>query len=373
MPESGLHFLTPEYPPAKGGVADYTRLIASSLARIHGTVHVWAPSVSGPELGDPGVIVHRIAGFGPRSLQTIGEGLAAWPGPRRIFVQYVPTAFGFRGMNVPLARWLVARDEQLWIQFHEVALGWKLVRKPHLHIVQGVELWMAAALARRADRIFVSIEAWRRRLGREAGRAVWLPIPSNLPVTVEPAELARAREKLGGGTWVSHFGTYSPLIRADLLRAVSTLARRLPTIRFLLLGRGAGAFQGTLRLGERVRAFEDLPAAELAALMKASALALQPFPDGISTRRTSAMAALALGVPVVTTDGFLTDPVWREGAVALAPVGRPDALAAHCEAVLADKDRGLSLGARGAQLYRERFSIERTLETVGIAPGARVG
>ncbi len=255
-----------------------------------------------------------MADFGPRSLQQISEGLSASQGPRRLFVQYVPTAFGFRGMNVPLVRWLVAREEELWIQFHEVALGWKLWRKPHLHLVHGVERWMAAALAQRADRIFVSIEAWRRRLGRDAGRAVWLPIPSNLPVDVGAAELAHARETLGGGTWVSHFGTYAPLIRADLAPALRELAGRRPDVRFLLLGRGAREFGTTLGLGERVRALDDLPAAEVAALLKASTLALQPFPDGISARRTSAMAALALGVPVVTTDGFLTDEVWREGA-----------------------------------------------------------
>ena len=93
----------------------------------------------------------------------------------------------------------------------------------------------------------------------------------------------------------------------------------------------------------------------------------------LEERRTSAMAALALGVPVVTTDGFLTDPVWREGAVALAPVGQAEELARRCLAVLADEDWGRALGDSGARLYRERFSIERTLETLGVAPGARVG
>ena len=94
--------------PVMGGVADYTRLLVAALAERLGTIHVWAPEVSGAELAGQGVMVHRVAGFGPRSLQQISEGLAASPGPRRLFVQYVPTAFGFRGMNVPLVRWLVA-------------------------------------------------------------------------------------------------------------------------------------------------------------------------------------------------------------------------------------------------------------------------
>ena len=353
-------------------MADYTRLFARALAARTGTVHVWAPHVAGPEVVDPGVVVHRVSGFDPRSLRDLGERLEACPGPRRLFVQYVPTGFGFRGTNVPLIRWLMRRPEEIWVQFHEVALGWKLWRKPHLHLVHAVELWMAAALARRANRIFVSIEAWKRRLGAQGERAVWLPIPSNIPVSVEPAEAERARNALGRGAWIAHFGTYSPLIAAELGPVIREIARLRGDARFVLLGRGATEFARGLALGERVAAREDLSGAEVGALLKASALALQPFPDGISARRTSAMAALALGVPVVTTDGFLTDGIWREGAVAIAPAGKPLELARRCIAVLEDGALARTLGERGARLYRERFSLERTLETVVSAPDAKL-
>ena len=107
-------------------------------------------------------------------------------------------------------------------------------------------------------------------------------------------------------------------------------------------------------------------------MLKASAVALQPFPDGISTRRTSAMAPLALGVPVVSTDGFLTDAVWREGDVVLASSGRPVELARLCLEVLSDSAKGRALGERGARLYRKRFALERTLETVLSLSGAKL-
>ena len=364
MRDSGLHFLTTEYPPGKGGVADYTRLVARALAERQGTVHVWAPHAIGPEVVDEGVVVHRVGAFDYRSLEGMAKQLEGLPGPRRLFLQYVPTAFGFWGMNVPLVRWLHARSEELWIQFHEVALGWKLWRKPQLHVVHAVELWMAAALSRRAERIFVSIEAWKRRLGRHAERAEWLPIPSNVLVVVDPGDLGRAQASLGPGTWVAHFGTYSPLIRRDLEPAIREIARRRKDVRFLLLGRGAHEFMAALTLGDRVDAREDLASSEIAALLKASTVALQPFPDGISARRTSAMAALALGVPMVTTDGFLSDSVWRGGAVALAPTGRPLELARLCCTLLDDAGRRRALGERGARLYGDHFSLERTLETV---------
>jgi len=41
---------------------------------------------------------------------------------------------------------------------------------------------------------------------------------------------------------------------------------------------------------------------------------LQPYEDGVTTRRGSIIAALALGVPVVTTTGRMTEPLWRASA-----------------------------------------------------------
>jgi glycosyltransferase involved in cell wall biosynthesis len=162
------------------------------------------------------------------------------------------------------------------------------------------------------------------------------------------------------------------LITSDLAAAIQAIAGARKDIRFLLLGRGAQGFKDAHRLDDRAEAREDLPSAEIAALLEASTVALQPFPDGISARRTSAMAPLALGVPVVTTDGFLTDSVWRAGAVALAPVGRPLELARLCGALIDDRARRLELGERGAQLYQDRFSLERTVEAVLSVTNARL-
>ncbi len=363
------HFITAEYPPDPGGVADYTRLLATALASRGEVVHVWAPSGSRDGASPEGVAVHRISTFGARGLREMDEGLRALPGPRRLFLQYVPTVFGLRGMNVPLIRWLRARTEEVWVQFHEVALGWHLWRRPDLHLTNAVQLWMASALARRAQRLFVSIEGWLPRLGPEARRAEWLPIPSNVPVSVSPAERADARAALGTGPWIAHFGTYGAGVTRDLVPALRAIARRQEEVRFLLLGRGAEAVARELSPG-RALATGELSASAVAARLSVADVALQPFPDGISARRTSAMAALALGVPIVTTRGHLTDSVWNEEVVALAPVSEPEELARLCLELLSEPARRAELGRRGARLYAERFSLERTLETLVPLTGA---
>jgi hypothetical protein len=291
------------------------------------------------------------------------HGLRQLPGPHRIFLQYVPTAMGLRGMNVPLIRWLSANPAEVWVQFHEVALGWQLWRKPHHHLIHGVQLWMASALARRANRIFVSIEGWRPRLGRRANRAVWLPIPSNLPVAVSEEEQSAARKALGPGRWIAHFGTYGSSITRDLVPTVRQILEEDRDVGLLLLGRGADRVAASLPR-ERVNAPGELSALEVAARLSIAELALQPFPDGISTRRTSAMAALALGVPVVTTRGHLTDSIWTEDVVALTAVGDVAGLAQRSRELLADPRRREALGRKGAQLYHQHFSLERSLRTL---------
>ena len=258
-------------------------------------------------------------------------------------------------MNVPFIRWLTTRREvDLWVQFHEVAVGWDWFGRPRHQLISLIQHWMARRLARRADRIFVSVEGWRRRLGSVGKRAQWLPIPSNLPTSVSELVVARARLELGPGPWLGHFGTYGPGIVRDLAPTLLELADRNATVRFLLLGRGATRFGRDLGLGERVRFLDDLAAPVVAAYLAACDVLIQPFPDGISARRTSAMAGLALGLPIVTTQGQLTDSVWvASSAVALAPAGDVLTLAEpRTSSPERSWKRATRLVAEGAELYQ---------------------
>ncbi len=107
--------ITGEYPPAPGGVADYTRALAQALAAAGDEVHVWAPSIDGGLSADPGVQLHSLPeGYRPAGLRRLSRELCRLPGPKRILVQYVPHAFGMRALNVPFCGWVAAlRDRGL--------------------------------------------------------------------------------------------------------------------------------------------------------------------------------------------------------------------------------------------------------------------
>ena len=378
------HIITGEYPPQPGGVSDYTRLVARGLAERGRKVHVWAPSRGQSEVeSGSGVVVHRLAdGFGPRGLRELDAGLGTPTGNNRLLVQYVPHSFGYRSMNLPLCTWLATRrTEQVWVMFHEVAVAFGA--RPIVNAVAVVHRLMASLLVNRADRVFVSIPGWiplieKLKFGRLA--CEWLPIPSTLPTVVSPDGATAVREGLApkGGVLIGHFGTYGNLILPLLERAVSRLLEGRPERRLLLLGRGGHEARAAMlgrqpRLGEQLVAVGALSSDVLARHIAACDVMLQPYPDGLSSRRTSLMAALGLGVPVVSNRGALTDPFWLEqSVVSVCDDASADSLGRSVDRLLHDPTALRALRASTAQVYQQHFSSGRTVENllrVGVACG----
>lgn len=361
------HIVTSEYPPQPGGVSDYTRLLAMALVEAGDRVEVWAPAGPDHELAANGVDLHRVERpFSPGGLRRLSAELASAPRESILLVQYVPTGFGYRAMNVAAAAWLAARRQRLWLMFHEVAYPVGL-RVPLTQSVRGiVNRGMAALAVTRAEQVFVSVPAWADVLGPlSRGRSlVELPIPSTLPTEVAADETWAVRERLGDEVLIGHFGTYgaliAPLLRAILPQLMDRDARR----RAVLIGRGSEAFAAGLGSAQVVAAGE-LASRDAAAHLAACDVLLQPFPDGVTGRRTSLMAGLALGKPVVTNAGHLTDPFWRRtDALALAPSPMAADLLTCAEKVLANPEGWAALGKRARALYRQRFSMERVVRTL---------
>ena len=142
----------------------------------------------------------------------------------------------------------------------------------------------------------------------------------------------------------------------------------VPSARFAFIGDRSTTFLDRLSsrsttLASRAWASGRLSSPDVAAALRACDLLVQPYPDGVTTRRTSVMAGLANGVAIVTTDGFLTEAVWREtGAARLTPTAQPTQVACAVRQLIdAPADRA-ALGESARRTYEERFSIARTVE-----------
>ncbi len=371
------HIVTGEFPPQPGGVSDYTAAVAAGLARAGATVHVWCPGDGATRMTE-GVHVHPVAGrwHGP-DLARLDREISSFTTPRRLLVQWVPHAFDRRSLNVAFCRWVRRRaraGDRVELMVHEPFLGfgegtWRQDAAAVIHRA------MMTLLLRAASRVWVSVPAWTDLLRPWAfGRGLtfcWLPVPSTIPVSRDCDRVAEIRSRLvrSGEILVGHFGTYGSLVAGPLGTLAHDLLGKSHGIRVLLLGRGskefhAAAFGGT-PLASRAIAAPDLSPESLSWHLQACDMVVQPYPDGVSTRRTTAMAALAHGVPMVTTVGRLSEPFWSTSpAVTVVPAGDASALAAAASELARDTDRRRRQGDHARALYDERFEVARTLDAL---------
>lgn len=362
-------------------MSDYTSLVAAALADQGDEVHVWCAPCRNPDSGPeaPGVVVHRALGsLSPADLRRVGEQLDRFPAPRRILVQWVPHAYGYRSMNVGFCRWLKNRatrsGDRVEIMAHECFLGFGRTLKQTL--AAAVQRWMTILLLRAVERVWISIPEWGDLLRPYAlGRKIdfeWLPIPSNIPVVENPSarENVRRRYAPNGELLIGHFGTHGWPITSVLEPILSRLGDDDAAPSILLMGVGSEEFRAELAgrnpvLGRRVHSTGALSAEGLSAHLAACQLLIQPFPDGVSSRRGSVMAGLAHGRPIVTTYGPLSAPFWKEaGALALAPVGDVTAFVELVRELSRDAAARDRMGRAAKRLYDERFDLCHTVQAI---------
>jgi glycosyltransferase involved in cell wall biosynthesis len=370
-----FHLLTGEYPPRAGGIGDYTALLAAALARRGAGVHVWTADGDASAASN-GVQVHALPDrFGRAARRRLEQGLSAIPGC--VVLQYVPNALGARGANLAFCFWLLRmrrRGIDVRVMFHEPYFYFSLAH-PLGNLLAIAQRLMAALLLRASRIVYISTDAWIRYLAPYAPAGTsWntLPIPSTIPAM--PGGAAADRWSVRGlgarGRLIGHFGTFGADVARPLAGFMATSLAGDRDLHFLCLGRHSEAFAAAMTsehpdLGDRIHASGWLPPADLAAALTACDLLIQPYPDGVTTRRTSVMAGLSNGVATLTTSGALTEDIWAAtGAVALAPASDRIALIRRAASLLDDDGARRRLAANGRRVYEERFALEHSVRVV---------
>ena len=373
----GWHLITCEYPPQRGGVSDYSYLVAAGLNAAGDQVDVWCPSSPGTHAQSERFRVHRDLGsMAPKDLRRVGEQLEEFPAPRRILVQWVPHGYGYRSMNFAFCWWLRNRarrhGDQVELMVHEPYLSfrWGSMRQNAAAVVHRL---MVTVLLSAMERVWVSIPSWEKRLKPYAlGRKIpflWLPIPANIPVADNPAGVRAVRDRYAAGDsfLLGHFGTYGSPI-ADLLEAILLrLESSPPGQRVLLMGARSNEFREQVirrrpQLAPLIQATGALEPENLSCHLAACDLLIQPYPDGVSTRRGSFLAGLSHGVPTITTIGEHTEPLWKDSdALRMAPAGDLDAFITLIGQLRGDERERARMGQAARKLYRERFDVAHTV------------
>jgi glycosyltransferase involved in cell wall biosynthesis len=298
----------------------------------------------------------------------IGGSLQVWRRLRRLegsaaaVIQYNPFCYGRRGFAPWLPAYLLAiragrRRPVLALMIHEPYVPIVCWRSALMGIWQRFQL---GALRLAADVVFTSIEPWTRDFAAQPPRRPvhHLPVGSNFPDERRRRVEERRRLGVGEGTLVlSCLGQDHPAWLGEyVVDAANAIARSGRSLALLNLGAHAPRLPG-LDPAIEVRAPGYLEADEVAAMLAASDLFLAPLVDGVSTRRTTLMAALQHGLPVVGTRGHLTDAVLSEAeaALRLADVGDREGFARAAAELAADAAAREAVGGAARELYERNF------------------
>ena len=393
-----------EYPPMQGGVGDYTHELGKALAELGHEVHVLtsaAPTMQYP-IPDTQCPIPNT----PTTYRSIRRwdwgcwrdiiGLLDQIRPDIVNIQYQTAAYGmhpainFLPLRLHLSRMRRHLSRSRPSQptgtsaypFIRSAEGHPLtvttfhdLKVPYLFPKAGpVRWWVNLALARWSEAVIVTnVEDLKKLSVYPFIRSLSVvPIGSNIAPR-PPADYDRDRWRARWGVGprdllLSYFGFLNESKGAEtLVRALDRLVRRGYNARLLMVGGKVGSSDPTnvaylrkveglieeLGLADRVLWTGFTPPEEVSANRLASDVCVLPYRDGASFRRGSFMAALAHGLPIVSTRPRVDTPELRHGQnILFVPPDSPTALAGAIARLAEDPALRRRLGEGAAKLAR---------------------
>jgi glycosyltransferase involved in cell wall biosynthesis len=356
----------------QGGVGDYTRELGLALCDLGCEVHVVTSTAGGPV---PGLTVHPVVeewnwGCWGILLKLIGDHA-----PAVVHVQYQAAAYA---MHPAINLW-PRRLRRAGAQCPRTAVTFHDLKAPYLFPKAGrLRRWVVNELAQTSDAAITTNREDFENLEPELpSPPALIPIGSNIAPALPAGydrDRWRARWGVGpGDLLLCFFGFVNDRKGVDtLLRALHLLnsdPKAPGNPRLLFVGGQTGDSDPTnvaylaqietliaqLGLTGRIHWTGYVPAEEVTASFLASDLCVLPFRDGASFLHGTLHAALAHGVPILTTQPRVPLPelVNREN-VLLVPPEDPEALTSAIGQLAADPDLRRRLGT-GAQTLAEQF------------------
>lgn len=332
-----IGILTGEYPPLRGGVGAYSRILALELVQQGHTVAVFSGRQA--QEADPRIALSPVV-----NRWNWGALRAArkWVQANKLDVvnlQYQTAAYRMS----PWIHFLPdsLRPAPVVTTFHDL-------RVPYLFPKVGpLRGWIVSRLARASSGVIATNDEDFAHLSALPCAAL-IPIGSNilasLPSNFDP-HAWRARAGAGANDFlIAYFGLFNRSKGLEtLLHGLKLLREGGVPARLLLIGGGAGSSDPTnvnfMRQLDALIAQQALEAyiyrtgyledeAMVGAFLAASDVVSLPFLDGASLRRGSLMAAIRYGCAIVTTTPSVPISSFRDGDnLALVPAGDVNALA----------------------------------------------
>lgn len=302
-------------PPLHDAIGEYTHCLASELNSTN-EVRVLTRCDFSPERIKGVEIIPCFSTAGRDRFSGLSRQLDSTQSDA-VVLQYNPFAWGKRGWAPDLIRALSRFKKKrpevaLGIMFHETFMmnpGWRS------WIMRLYQFRQFQQLIDLADLSLFSIENWaleQKRLHPKS-RIVHLPVGANLPESNVDRMATRKELGIAEADFVCGVfgGAHPSRMLAWIESATIQIANERPNGSHVVFLHVGGETLD-LKLGN-IPFFRTgrLIAAKAADAIATMDIMLNPFKDGISTRRGSAMAALQQGVPLLTTSGHATDSIWN--------------------------------------------------------------
>lgn len=235
-----------------------------------------------------------------------------------IFIQWVPFMYGSAGVNLSLplaALGLSRRGHHISTVVHE---PWVPYGHWSSWLIGPLQRLSLGVLVAGSDHVFVTTHVGAKMLQRmfswRRAQIEWLPVGASIPVV----PMTKTRNDLLGALSIPDSAmimlTLHPFGAAkgeELLSASwCQLRKRYEHLHLVAIGNTSDEAKRRapeISRDPRVHFTGYLPPDAISAWLQSADIFLAPFEDGITTRRTSVISAIAHHVPVVSTYGHLTE------------------------------------------------------------------
>jgi len=368
LPQSRSHqaapmriaWVTPDYPPDRGGVSDHSSAMVDVLRSAGHDVLV----CSRPH---------------ERGFDRLNAELAAH-GPALVVVAYTPLGYAPRsgGVAPAFTHWCMGLRRRLRCKAillaHEACLPtfdlWR-ERKLKLAALGAVQAAQFSALTVCFDSVLFSNlrnqRLWARHLPSLANRFHTIRICSNIPYTASAhpgADLSAAGSPVPKPT-ILFFGSGHDSVLFDYVEeAFVELLKVERNAGLVIVGMSPEKLRqrrpSLANLGARVHALGYVPAPQVSLWLQFATLVLAPLAEGVGARKGTVMAALQHGQAVITTKGHhtLEDIAWNEVCM-MAPLDRKVFAATAVEA-FNDPDLRTEIGRAARTEYDAHASASVT-------------
>lgn len=362
-----IAIITRRLPPEHCGIADHTVLMAQSLRNIGHRVTL----VAGQGESNKDTIIIE-DDWSRAGLDCLLKRLAHLE-IDHLMLQYIPLGFLTKKRNVIFAISHYLALEKFWKTCGEKWKTSMIVHETYYRVwsyppslLKGtIQKILLKKLVRESRNVFTASQLLEKemRAWGEPNKIIYMPLTSHFPfLSINRDKIRREKNIDKGELVLTLFGGGEALFQT--ISWVHELDRQLNNmnikVKWLLLG---GIPKNWLHLSLSVLSPGRLGLEEMSQWLQMTDIFLAPQSCGLAARRTTFLAALQHGLPIVSTKGYMTDPFLLE-LPGLKLTARKEEFINEIIFLAGNAADRVAMGEKNKRYYDDNFGWEKNVKVL---------